>query len=198
MMISVACSEYNDFSLYLTFIYVSLESFLLKFGLVEPKKTDKEVEKLIYDTCRNIKDSYRKSIKKAADGAAKAAEEATKVAEEAAEEAAKAAEKAARKGKKAELREITLTEVDDVDHHNENDWNYEDHENYKKHKKAKKAARKAEELNRTAEKANRAVDEAKRGEDMEDIPMAKHIRKRLATGDEFESNIVAKKHKKKH
>lgn len=36
----------------------------MKFGLAEPKKTDKQIERLIYKTCRNLKDKYRKLLKK--------------------------------------------------------------------------------------------------------------------------------------
>lgn len=104
-------------------MYIPLESFKLKYGLVEPKKTDKEIEKLIYNGCRNIKDSFRKALKKT--------QEAT--------------EKSAIKAENAKPKEMVVTEIDVVDHINESDCNYEDEdENYKAQKKVKKAARKAE------------------------------------------------------
>lgn len=36
----------------------------MKFGLTEPKKTDKQIVRLIYKCCRNLKDKHRKSLKK--------------------------------------------------------------------------------------------------------------------------------------
>lgn len=155
---------------------IPIESFKLKFGLVVPRKSDKDIADLIHKVCRNMRDSHRKALKKAKDAEEmenaekpmkKTAEKVDEkraddeveceIAEKALKKTAKSTEKRADNEAECENSKKAYAEMMGL--------NWDDFQNYKKLKKARKAAKKAKLAEQSDRDDNSAGHpESKRGE----------------------------------